>query len=80
MAVDEVQAVFREVFDRPDLEIFPEMSAKDVEHWDSFNHINLIIGLEEAFDLSFSTEEIASMACVNDLIMILRRRGREVCW
>lgn len=80
MAVDQVRAVFREVFDQDDLEIFPEMSAKDVADWDSFNHINLIISLEEAFDLSFSTEEIAGMACVGDLITILQQRGRDVSW
>ena len=80
MAIDEVQAVFRRVFEREDLKIFPEMSAKDVDDWDSFNHINLIISLEETFDVRFSTDEIAGMTCVGDLITILQGRGHDVSW
>lgn len=29
--------------------------------WDSFNHVKLIIGIESAFNISFSIEEIDEM-------------------
>ena len=80
MSIAKVQSVFRDVFQRPDLVIKPDMTAKDVPEWDSFNHINLILGLEMAFDISFTTEEIASMARIDDLIVILRERGLDVAW
>ena len=56
------------------------MTAKDVVGWDSFNHINLIMGLESAFDIIFSTDEIVEMANVGDLLVILQRKGIDVSW
>ena len=80
MGVEKVQEVFQEVFGKRDLRIFPEMTAKQVANWDSFNHINLIIALEEAFGISFATEEMAEMANVGDLIKILQKKGHDVSW
>ena len=45
MSVERVKGVFREVFEDEELEIFPEMTARDIETWDSFNHINLVVAL-----------------------------------
>lgn len=78
--IEKVQNVFREVFDDSELKIFPEMTADDVEEWDSFNHITLMITLEEVFNLSFTTEEIAEMANVGDLIKVLQRKGIDISW
>lgn len=80
MGVERVTNVFREVFGRDDLEIFPGMTAHDVEDWDSFNHINLVVALEDAFDISFTTEEMAGMSNVGDLVTILQGRGVDVAW
>lgn len=78
MPKEKIQNIFREVFENPELKIFPKMTAKDVKGWDSFNHINLIVALENAFDISFTTEEMASMGNVGDLIKILQRKGIDV--
>jgi len=80
MSKEKIQNVFREVFEEPELEIFPEMTAKDVENWDSFNHINLIVGLETTFNISFTTEEMAGMENVGNLVSILQKKGIEVSW
>lgn len=81
MSIEKVQRVFREVFENPDLSIFPDMTAKDVEGWDSFNHINLIVALEEIFGVSFTTEEIGGMANVGDLVKLLQKKGHDdVVW
>lgn len=80
MGIEKVQEVFREVFDDKELGIFPEMTAKDVNGWDSFNHINLIITLETAFNLTFTVDEIAGMANVGDLVEILQKKGIKVVW
>lgn len=75
MSIESVQNVFREVFVQNDLVIFPEMTARDVKDWDSFNHINLIMGLEDTFGVEFSTDEIASFSCVGDILSILKKKG-----
>jgi acyl carrier protein len=80
MTKESVQAVFREVFDNDELELFPAMNARDVENWDSFNHLNLILALEERFNVRFSSEEMASMANVGDLFLLLNKHGVAVAW
>ena len=77
---DHVQQVFRQVFEIEDLEIFPEMTAQDVEVWDSFNHLNLVFALEERFDIRFSTQDMAAMADVGGLFVLLNKHGVEVEW
>ena len=59
--------VFREVFDDPKLEIEDHYTANEIPAWDSVAHVNLIVGIEEAFGIRFSTGEIASFSCVGDV-------------
>ena len=67
-----VQDVFREVFDAPALDIFREMQAKDVEGWDSLNHITLIMTLEDTFKVKFSTREVMGFQNVGEMMDCLR--------
>lgn len=70
-----VTPVFREVFDQPDLVVTESTNAASVEGWDSLAHINLIVALEEAFHVSFTTKEIGEMTCVGDLLKLLAQKG-----
>ncbi|MFH1024904.1 MAG: acyl carrier protein [Planctomycetota bacterium] len=47
------------------------MTASDVPGWDSFNHINLVIQIEEEFHVRFTTEEVSNFKNVGDLIRTL---------
>ncbi len=78
--IKKVQTIFQEIFEDPALKIFPEMTAKDVKDWDSFNHINIIIALESNYDISFSPDEIVEMANVGDLIINLQQKGFDMSW
>lgn len=42
-------------------EITDTSSVDSVESWDSLNHMNLILALEEEFRVEFDIEEISSM-------------------
>ena len=66
--------VFREVFNDPDLIVDENSTAADVPSWDSFNHMNLIMAIEEKFGVSFSTKEIGQMGRVGDLIVLLQQK------
>lgn len=77
---EDVQEVFRSVFNEPELMLSPAMAAKDVPGWDSFNHLNLILALEERFNVRFSSEEIAAMSNVGDLFTTLNRHGVDARW
>ena len=68
MAITEkLTEVFREVFDDEGIELFDEMTADDVDEWDSLSHVNLIIAVELAFDIEFQQNEIQNFANVGEL-------------
>ena len=66
--------IFREVFNNPELEVMETTTAADVDGWDSFNHLNLIMSLEESYSVSFSTVEIGQMAHVGNLVQLLEKK------
>lgn len=47
------------------------VSQHTCEKWDSLNHLNLIVALEDAFDVEFDPEEIGQMknfSAVRDML------------
>ena len=56
-----VQEIFRIVFDDEDLEVEEESTADDIDDWDSLEHINLIIAVENKFSIKFATSEISQL-------------------
>ena len=38
-----------------------DTSPNSIEKWDSLKHLNLIVALEEEFEIKFDEDEIASM-------------------
>jgi len=67
--------VFNEVFDDETIEITPQLTAKDVDGWDSLTHIRLILSVEKAFKIRFSTSEIGNLVNVGDLVALIRARA-----
>ncbi len=67
--------LFEEVFDEGPITLTPDLSAKDVESWDSLTHIRLILTIEKAFKIKFSTAEIGQLQNVGDLVGLIRARA-----
>jgi acyl carrier protein len=68
-------AVFRDIFDNPALEISEATTANDIPEWDSIMHVNLIVAVEKAFGISFSTRDVKSLANVGDLMGLIAKRA-----
>jgi acyl carrier protein len=60
--------IFRDVFDDDSLVASPGMTAGDVAEWDSLNHIRLMVSIEKAFGIAFTTAEVAGFANVGQLV------------
>ena len=58
---DELEEVFRDVFDDQGVTLRDEMTANDIERWDSMTHNNLIIAVERRFRVKFATAELSSL-------------------
>ena len=63
--------IFQDVFDEESIRLTPGLSAKDVEGWDSLTHIRLILTIEKAFKIKFSTSEIGKLEDVGDLVALI---------
>lgn len=69
-----LQLIFQEVFDDSEIELFDEMTAEDVEDWDSLSHINLIIRIEKEFGIKFTVDEITDTENVGAFISIIENK------
>ena len=63
-----VQEVFRGELEVEDLVLTDETTADDVEEWDSLSHVQLVVALEKAFGIKFTSREILSWDNVGDLV------------
>jgi len=68
-------AIFHDVFLRDDLVLSPALSARDVEDWDSFKQIEIIIAVEERFGIKFRTREMDSLNNVGDLVRLIASKS-----
>ena len=69
---EQMNEVFRDVFDDEDITVTDETTADDIEDWDSLEHINLVNAMEEEFGVKFTMGEIVALKNVGemaDLIM-----------
>ena len=71
---EELTEVFREVFDDDSIQLSPELTADDVEGWDSLSHVNLFIAVEMKFDIEFTQKEIRSFANVGEMIACIESK------
>ena len=66
-----LNSVFQKVLEEKDITITREMTAQDVEKWDSLRHVQLISEVERAFGIKFKLREVLRMKNVGDLIDLI---------
>jgi acyl carrier protein len=80
MAEPEIYAVlgdvFGEVFLRDDIALSPALSAKDVQGWDSFKHIELLLAVELRFGIKFRSRDLDCLHNVGDLVQLIATEVR----
>ena len=63
--------IFHDVFMNDDLTLTSATNAKDVQGWDSFKQIEIIMACEAHWKIRFSTRELDAMRRVGDLVQII---------
>jgi acyl carrier protein len=53
-----------------------ETSDKDLAAWDSLAHVNLMMSLEQTFDLFLEVEDFPRLTSVPAILEYLRREGK----
>jgi len=72
--MEKLTGIFRTVFDNEEINLWPEMTANDVDGWDSLSHVNLILSVEKGFGIRFSQKELLTFKNVGDLARSIERK------
>jgi acyl carrier protein len=70
----EIREIIADVLDQPDIQITADTAADDVEGWDSFNHINIVVAVEAHFGIKFHTAEIEEVRNVGELVELIAKK------
>jgi acyl carrier protein len=53
--ISQIEQIFQQVFNNPEIAITRETTAEDIDGWDSLNHIRLIISIEMELGITFDS-------------------------
>lgn len=65
---EKLNEIFIDVLDLDEVELTENTSANDIEEWDSLSHIQLIVAIEKAFKIRFTSLEIMKWANVGEMV------------
>jgi acyl carrier protein len=68
--------IFQNVFDDDSIVVRPDLTAADVDEWDSLSHIRLVLTVEKAFGVKFSASEIGKLKNVGEFVDLIRAKAR----
>lgn len=72
--IDRLTKVFQNVFHDDSIVLNSATTSDDVDEWDSFSHINLIIAIELEFDITFEQNEALTFENVGELIQYIEEK------
>jgi acyl carrier protein len=67
-------AVARAELDEEDLEFDESTPFAQIESWDSFTHLAMVVGMEKAFQIRFENSDLMRLKIVADLLDVIERR------
>jgi acyl carrier protein len=70
----QVRDIIADVLDKPELQLSRDTTADNVEGWDSFNHINIVVAVESHFGIKIHTAEIEELRNFGELIDLVERK------
>jgi acyl carrier protein len=75
--IAELNPIFRDILDLPDLTITRASNASNVEGWDSLAHVNLVTAIQQHYNIRFALgelEELKNVGEMADLIAVKRAK------
>ena len=73
---EKLNEVFRDVFDDEEITVTDATTADDIEDWDSFEHINLVVAVEEEFSFKIPMGRVVTMENVGEMVDIILELGK----
>ena len=73
---EKLKEIFIDVLDLDDVELTDETTANDIEEWDSLNHIPLVVAVEKAFQVNFTSLEIMKWKNVGEMVDSIEQKAK----
>ena len=73
---ERLNKVFQEVFDDDSITVNDNTTSDDIEDWDSFEHINLVVAVEEEFSFKIPMGKVVTMKNVGEMVDIIMETGK----
>ena len=74
---EDVQEIFRDIFDDDGIVVTEELSAKDIYDWDSLMQIRLVEAIESHFKIEFVYDEITGMKNVGEMLNLIKNKTEQ---
>lgn len=71
---ENVQEIFRDVFDEEDLVITDKTNAEDIEDWDSLAQVRLTVAIEKKFGIKFNFGELNALHNVGEMLELIEKK------
>ena len=69
--IEKLQCVFQDVLDDPSIQLTSELSPLNYPDWDSVATVRLILSIESEFGIRFTTDQVAEIKSVQNLLTVL---------
>ena len=71
---DKIKQVLADILNLDENSIDETLSQENVDNWDSLNHINICLALEQEFNVTFDVSEIETMTSFIDILTTLQMK------
>ncbi len=75
---EKLAKVITDILGVPASELRDERKVGDIPNWDSFNNLQIIAAVEEAFAVHFTTDEILNATKYGDVKELLKKHGVQM--
>ena len=75
---NKIRNIMATIFEVEENQLKDNVTQKEIENWDSLRHLNLVVELEEAFNVSYEPEEIAEMTSMEKIVTLTEIKRKKI--
>ena len=72
--LEKLGEIFRDAFDDDNIKISESTTAADIENWDSFMQINIIMACQSEFGVKFDLKDVMALKSVGNIADVIERK------
>ena len=66
--ISRITPIFQDTLEEDDLVLTEELTANDIENWDSLSHVRLIVAIEQELGIKFDLSQASNAKNLGELL------------